>query len=63
MRVVQVGGSLFLAVSLAVYGDKHVEVATYHGEPSPSSPFVWMSTLSGTAPSLSAYLSPSHMPQ
>lgn len=63
MRVVQVGGSVFLAVSLAVHGDKHVEVATYHGEPSPSSPFVLLSRLSGTAPSLPAYLFPSHMPE
>lgn len=63
MRVVQVGGSVFLAVSLAVHGDKHVAVATYHGEPSPSSPFVFLSTLSGTAPSLPAYLFPSHMPE
>jgi hypothetical protein len=54
MRVAQVGGSVFLAVSSAVHGDKHVEVATYHGEPLPSSPFVLMSTRSGTAPSLSA---------
>jgi len=61
MRVVQVGGSVFLAVSLAVHRDKQVAVATYHGEPLPSSPFVLVSTLLGTAPCLSAYLSPSHM--
>ena len=62
MRVVEVGGSVFSAVSLAVDGDKHGEVETYYGEPWPPSPFVLRSTLSGTAPSLSAYLSPSHMP-
>ena len=62
MRVVQGGGSVFLAVWLAVHGNRHIEVATCHGEPLPSSPFVLMSTLSRTAPSLSAYLSPSHMP-
>ena len=63
MRLAQVGGSVFSAVSLAVHGDKHVEVATYRREPLPSSPFVLLFTLSGTAPSLSAYLSASHMPE
>lgn len=63
MRVVLVGRSVFLAVSLALHGDKHIEVATYHGGPLLSSPFVLMSTLSGSAASLSAYLSPSHMPE
>ena len=63
MTVVQVGGSVFSAVSLAVHGDTHVAVATWRREPLPSSPFVLMSTLSGTAPSLSAYFSPSHMPE
>jgi hypothetical protein len=62
MKVVQVGGSFFLAVSLAVHGDKHVEVASYHGEPLPSRPFVVLSTLSGTAPSLSADFAPSRIP-
>ena len=62
MRVVQGGGSVFLAVWLAVHGNRHVEVATCHGEPLPSSPFVLMSTPLGTAPSLSAYRSPSYIP-
>jgi hypothetical protein len=33
----------------------HLDLAHVHTEPQPSSPFVLMSTLSGTAPSLSAY--------
>ena len=63
MRVVQAGGSVFLGGSLAVRGDKHVEIATLPRRTLAFSPCVLMSTLSGTAPSLSACLSPSRIPE
>lgn len=32
-KLIEAGGVVFLAVSVAVHGEKHVEVSNYHGEP------------------------------
>ena len=31
--LVETGGACLLAVSVALHGEKHVEVSSYHGEP------------------------------
>lgn len=36
MKFIEASGAVFLAISVAVHGEKHVEVASYHGEPQPT---------------------------
>jgi len=64
MKLLEARGACLLVMSLAVDGRKHVEVPSFPAEPLPSSPFVLLSTLSGTSAylSLPAYNSPSHIP-
>jgi len=35
-KLIEAGGTVVLAVSVAVHGERHVEVASYHGEPQPT---------------------------
>lgn len=36
MKFIEAGGAVFLAVSVAMHGEKHTEVGSYHGEPQPT---------------------------
>ena len=36
VKIVRVVGAPILAASVAVHGEKHFEVASYHGEPQPT---------------------------